>query len=93
MQDIKMVVSDLDDTLLRADKTISSYSRRIIQEVRKRGVRFVFATARGPSTQHLVDSGLFDAYIQMNGARAYAEGQCIYRRLMAPDQYLPSCEK
>lgn len=89
MPDIKMIITDLDDTLLRNDKSISGYSRKVIQRVRRAGVKFAFATARGSSTQHLVDLGLFDAYIQMNGARVFAEGKLIHQCLIEPAIFLP----
>lgn len=89
MPNIKLIVTDLDDTLLKSDKSISSLTRDTVHEVRKSGVKFAFATARGPSTQHLVDRALFDAYIQMNGARVFAEGQLIHQCLIDPAIYLP----
>lgn len=44
--EIKMIVTDLDGTLLKTDKTVSDYTKRIIDIARKRGIKFVIATAR-----------------------------------------------
>jgi Cof subfamily protein (haloacid dehalogenase superfamily) len=46
MQRIKLVAIDLDDTLLRDDLTISSYSQEVIQKVREAGVAVTLATGR-----------------------------------------------
>ena len=43
---IRMVVTDLDGTLLRNDKSISLRTQRAVARLRERGVLFVAATAR-----------------------------------------------
>ena len=42
-----MVVLDLDGTVLRADKSISAYTREVLHRCREKGVYVVVATARG----------------------------------------------
>ena len=42
----KMIVTDLDGTLLKNDKTISKNTIEAINELRMRGHKFVIATAR-----------------------------------------------
>ncbi len=46
IKQIEMVVSDLDDTLVRSDKRISDDTKRVFGECVKRGIRTAFATAR-----------------------------------------------
>ena len=46
MQDIKMIVTDLDGTYLRDDKSISEYTKSVMTELRAKGIKFVIATAR-----------------------------------------------
>ena len=46
MKNIKMIVTDLDKTLLRNDKTISEYTKTILTKCCERGFLLVFATAR-----------------------------------------------
>ena len=46
MKNIKMIVTDLDNTLLRKDKTTSDYTKSIIKKCIERGLLVVFATAR-----------------------------------------------
>lgn len=43
---IKMIVLDLDRTLLRSDKTISDYTIRILNECKRIGIKIVIASAR-----------------------------------------------
>ena len=43
---MKYLIVDLDDTLLRSDKTVSEYTRDGIENLRKSGFLFVFNTAR-----------------------------------------------
>ena len=46
MRNIKMIVTDLDNTLLRKDKTISEYTKTVFHKCRESGFLIVFATAR-----------------------------------------------
>lgn len=46
----KIIIMDLDGTLLRKDKTVSEYTKSIIGECRKRDFILVFATARPERT-------------------------------------------
>lgn len=43
--EIKLVITDLDRTFLRSDKTISRYSLSVIEAMRKKGIKFMLATA------------------------------------------------
>ena len=43
---VKLVVTDLDDTLLRDDRTISERSRRTISRAVERGIHVAIATGR-----------------------------------------------
>lgn len=43
---VKLVVTDLDDTLLSPEKEISAEAVRMIEELEKSGVRFTFITGR-----------------------------------------------
>ena len=43
---IKMIVTDLDGTLLRRDKTISEYTASVFYRCRNAGIKIIFATAR-----------------------------------------------
>lgn len=46
---VRLLSMDLDDTLLRTDKTISERTLGVLSRCRQRGVRIAFNTARGES--------------------------------------------
>ena len=46
MDKIKLIATDLDNTLLRRDKTVSEYTADVFQRIRNRGILIAFATAR-----------------------------------------------
>ncbi len=73
MRDIKVIVSDLDRTLLRTDKTISAYTRDVLGRARAKGIRFVAATARAEKGFQILDLPC-DAAIVFNGAMLLLEG-------------------
>lgn len=43
---IKMILTDLDHTLLRSDGSISAYTKQILKQCQNRGIFVVIATAR-----------------------------------------------
>ena len=46
MENISLILSDLDGTLFRNDKSISDFSKQVIVEAQKKGVLFGISTAR-----------------------------------------------
>ena len=46
MKDIKMILCDLDGTLLNDKKTVTEYTRNVIQKARDKGILFGLATGR-----------------------------------------------
>lgn len=79
---IKMLVTDLDGTLLRDDKTISARTFAALAACRARGIKVVYATGRGGSAEQRVPSACVDARIQMNGAVAFIGDERVYERLV-----------
>ena len=79
---VKMIVTDLDGTLLRTDKTISSYTQSILKQCRESAIKVVYATGRGGSAERVAPSSLFDGKIIMNGAVGKADNTVIYNRLI-----------
>ena len=52
---MKLILTDLDETLLHSDKTISDYSAKIFAECQKKGILVGFCTSRGkPNTDEFV---------------------------------------
>jgi Cof subfamily protein (haloacid dehalogenase superfamily) len=84
-----MVVTDLDGTLFRTDKSISRYTVDTLQMVRNTGIKIIFATARGGSTKLLVPYEMFDGYVLLNGAKAYTDNRLVYDREISSEIYIP----
>ena len=77
----RMVVTDLDDTFLRDDKTISSFTLSTFNRLRQKGIKIAYATGRSrKSALRLVPEGFFDAEIAQNGAVAYIGDELIHHR-------------
>jgi len=85
MSGLKMLVTDLDGTLLREDKTVSGRSLSALKRCRAAGIKVVYATGRGSSAKALVPAELFDGYVCMNGATAYIGDTRIHERLIPID--------
>ena len=67
--DIKMIVTDLDGTLLKDDKSISTYTENVIKQLSNRGILFVVATARPiRAVKTFLPRINYDAAIFHNGA-------------------------
>jgi HAD superfamily hydrolase (TIGR01484 family) len=85
---IKMIVTDLDRTLLRSDKTVSDYTVQALNRCRAHGMKVVFATARycRAMEEWLIPMIGFrpDIYISSNGAYAYGGGKVWYQALISP---------
>lgn len=72
MKDIKLVISDLDGTLLSDDKKMSIETVNSIKKLKDKGILFGLATGRAKVTlDNLIPyyglDGLIDAYTCMNG--------------------------
>jgi Cof subfamily protein (haloacid dehalogenase superfamily) len=77
MTNIKLIVADLDNTLLRRDKTISDYTADVFRRLRGRGVLTAFATARPiRASKHAVQN---DALVAHNGANVLIGNEIIHR--------------
>ena len=71
---MKAVAFDLDDTLLRDDLSISSYSVQVFRRMHEKGFYVVAASGRAPlSMKPYVDQlGCIDACISCNGAEIWS---------------------
>lgn len=76
MNNIKLIVTDLDATLLNDQKNISAYTNQIIRQARNKGIKFVPATARALRVlkrMNLVTMIPHDLLVCLNGASIYDE--------------------
>ncbi|MCL2573134.1 MAG: Cof-type HAD-IIB family hydrolase [Defluviitaleaceae bacterium] len=80
---IKMIVSDLDNTLLRTDKSISQYTLEVLENCRKQGILLAYATARAKSaSEPFVDEAKPDIIISDSGALIRMGDEVIHRAVM-----------
>jgi Cof subfamily protein (haloacid dehalogenase superfamily) len=79
---MRVVISDLDGTLLRQDKSISARTMNALREIEKKGYKFIVATARPKrAVVDIIPSGLLDYYlICYNGAEIYHGDQLIHSK-------------
>ena len=82
-ENIKLIATDLDKTLLRTDKSISAYTSRILRECKRRGILIAFATMRSEhSSRRFTEIIKPDAIISSGGALARTGDTIIYRAVM-----------
>ena len=86
---VAAIVVDFDDTLLKCDKTISEFTMSTLKKSSASGIKLIFATGRGISSQKLVSDNLFDARILYNGATAAIDNKTVYSQFIAPHIYAP----
>ncbi len=67
---IKAIITDLDRTLLRTDKSLSEYTVSVLKKCKERGIKVMAATARPERAVTEFDAAIgFDAMTVMNGAK------------------------
>jgi Cof subfamily protein (haloacid dehalogenase superfamily) len=77
---VKLVVTDLDNTLLRRDKTVSEYTKSIFNRLRERNILLAFATSRPARASARVRSMIApDIEITSGGAIATMNGKTLFR--------------
>ncbi len=79
---IKLVVSDLDDTLIHKDLHLPETVIEIVKELRKKGVWFTFATGRMPyrAFAFAKDISLDIPFVANNGSILYCGGEHVYEK-------------
>ena len=83
---IQMIVTDLDSTLLRSDKTISDYTLRILSLCKKQNIYIAFATARSEdSCKRFTDLIHPDAIVSNGGALARIGAKTVYRSMVSKE--------
>ena len=93
---IKMIVLDLDGTLLKNDKSISRKTQSILNLCRESSVKVIYATGRGGDVEKVAPSLLFDGRIVMGGAVAYLGDSIVYSSLIPFEVARPlliACDK
>lgn len=76
---IRLILMDLDGTLLRSDKSISPYTLKILKECQKAGMMIGFSTARGESNaKQYIEVAVPDLVISSGGALVKLHSKEIY---------------
>ena len=77
--DFKMILTDLDHTLLRSDGTISEYTLSVLEKCRAEGAKLAIATARyWIGAERYIDLLKPDYEITTDGTVVHADDDCIY---------------
>lgn len=81
---IKLVVSDLDDTLIHKDDHLSDRVIAQINELIDHGVNFTFATGRMPyrAINFANDIDLKIPFVANNGSILFREGKIVYSKML-----------
>ncbi len=91
MDDVKLIASDLDGTLLLEGGEIPPNFWAYVRRLNEQGITFVPASGRPLATlKQMFDKPGYDvAFISDNGALVEYQGDIIHRSILRPDQYLP----
>lgn len=85
MQQVKLIASDLDRTLLRNNESLSPYTRAVLARCREKGVLFFVATARPPRALERFITGLsYDGALCHNGGVAVFQGEIVWEQGIKP---------
>ncbi|WHY31437.1 HAD family hydrolase [Bacillus wiedmannii] len=90
----KIIISDLDGTLLRSDKTISEKSINILRECKNNGDELIFATARPPRAikQYIPNVLKSEIIICYNGALVLKGNDILYEMKISKNNILETIE-
>ena len=78
----RMIVTDLDGTLLTSDKIVTQRSLDAFARCRGAGIKIAYATGRGDSSLTLVPQRCVDGRVVNNGSMAYDGGAIAYECLV-----------
>lgn len=86
---MKLLITDLDNTLLRNDKSISDYTISIFEKCRAQGHLLAFATARSEgAAARFIEQIKPDIIISNGGALICVRGKPIYKNLISTETTL-----
>ena len=76
----KLIITDLDRTLLRSDKTISEYTAEVLRRCREKGIMLAYATLRPAHAINNVKAmAAPDFVIADGGAEIWQGEQLVFR--------------
>ena len=84
---VKLILTDLDHTLLREDGSVSEKTLRALSECRARGVKFAIATARyWIGAEKYIDRLRPDYEITTDGTLIHSGGECVYSAALTAEE-------
>ncbi len=87
MENCRLLLFDLDGTLLCSDKTISKRTLKALQECRKKGILTGVSTSRGEqNVLSFLDELKPDILITSGGALVKYNGRCIYKAMFSKEE-------
>lgn len=92
---VKLIITDLDQTFLKTDKSISQYSLDVINKCKERGIYIAIATARSEkSAEKYITSIKPDIVISNGGALARCKEDTVYKCMLSAstsDRLIKDC--
>lgn len=83
----KLIILDLDGTLLHTDKSISPYTLHILEKCKARGILIGIATARGETNaKNFISRVNPDIIISSGGALISCRGKFVYAAAFSPEE-------
>jgi len=83
---IKLIVLDLDDTLLRNDKSISEYTSSVLENCKQKGVMIAIATARSEkAAKRYIDTVNPNIVISNGGSLVRCGDNTIYKCMLSAE--------
>ena len=94
-KNIKMVVCDIDDTLVHKKLHLSADIINIIKKLKEKGIYFTFATGRMPYRVDVFEkeAALQIPYVANNGSILYSNGKFIYSKMLKAFELRDSLRK
>ena len=82
MSDIKLILCDIDDTLVHKELHLDEATKEVIKKAQQAGVKFTLATGRMPYRAKIFaeEAELTTPYIANNGSILYDRGTFIYAK-------------
>lgn len=70
MAQTKLIVTDLDGTLLKSDNTLGEYTKTVFQQLKKQGIKICFASGRANQMMSIYQAPMIhcDYHVSFNGA-------------------------
>lgn len=83
-RNIKMVVCDIDDTLVHKELHLSKEIIQIIEKLKENEIYFTFATGRMPYRVEVFEkeAALQIPYVANNGSILYSDGRIVYSKML-----------